>query len=34
MPGSGGVNDRKLVAAVQAGTLDEAVLDRAVTRIF
>lgn len=34
MPGSGGVNDRKLVAAVQAGTLDEAVLDRAVTRIL
>ena len=25
MPGSGGVNDRKLVAAVQAGTLDEAI---------
>lgn len=34
MPGSGGVNDRKLVEAVQNGTLDEAVLNRAVVRIL
>ena len=34
MPGSGGVNDAKLVEAVRAGTLDEAVLDKAVTRIL
>ena len=34
MPGSGGVNDRKLVAAVKNGTLEEAVLDSAVTRIL
>ena len=34
MPGSGGVNDRKLAAAVKNGTLDEAVLDKAVTRIL
>ena len=34
MPGSGGVNDRKLVEAVKNGTLEEAVLDRAVTRIL
>ena len=33
MPGSGGVNDARLVEAVQHGTLDEAVLDKAVTRI-
>ena len=34
MPGSGGVNDEKLVQAVRSGALDEAVLDRAVTRIL
>ena len=34
MPGSGGINDRKLVEAVQNGTLDEAVLNTAVTRIL
>lgn len=34
MPGSGGVNDAKIVAAVENGTLDEAVLDRAVERIL
>lgn len=34
MPGSGGVNDAKLVEAVRAGTLDEAVLDKAVKRIL
>lgn len=34
MPGSGGVNDAKLVEAVRSGALDEAVLDRAVTRIL
>lgn len=34
MPGSGGVNDRRLAEAVRSGTLDEAVLDRAVTRIL
>ena len=34
MPGSQGVNDRKLVEAVRSGALDEAVLDRAVTRIL
>ena len=34
MPGNGGVNDRKLVAAVQNGTLDEGVLDKAVARIL
>ncbi len=34
MPGSGGVNDAKLVAAVQNGTLDEAVLDQAVERLL
>lgn len=34
MPSSGGVNDRKIVAAVQNGTLDETVLDRAVERIL
>ncbi len=32
MPGSGGVNDSRVHAAVQAGTLSEAELDRAVTR--
>lgn len=34
MPSSGGVNDRKIVAAVRSGELDEAVLDRAVERIL
>ena len=32
MPGSGGVNDRRLAQAVRAGKLPEAELDRAVTR--
>ncbi len=34
MPASGGVNDRKIVAAVRAGELDEKVLDRACERIL
>lgn len=34
MPGCGGVNDKKIVAAVRAGTLDEAVLEKAVGRIL
>lgn len=34
MPSSGGVNDAKIVAAVQEGRLDEATLDKAVTRIL
>ena len=34
MPGSGGLNDATLVAAVKAGQLDEAVLDRAVMRLL
>jgi Beta-glucosidase-related glycosidases len=34
MPSSGGVNDRKIVAAVQNGQLSEEVLDRAVERIL
>ena len=34
MPGSGGVNDARIVAAVRAGTLDIAVLDRAVARVL
>lgn len=34
MPGSGGVNDAKIVAAVQSGALDQAVLDQAVARIL
>ncbi len=34
MPGSGGVNDARLVEAVRSGALDEAVLDRAVTHIL
>lgn len=33
MPGSGGVNDRHLVAAVGAGELDEALLDSAAERV-
>lgn len=34
MPSSNGENDKKIVAAVKAGKLDEAVLDRAVERIL
>ena len=34
MPASGGVNDRKIVEAVKAGTLDEADLDKCVERIL
>lgn len=34
MPASGGVNDRRIIAAVEAGELDEAVLDRAVERVI
>ena len=33
MPASGGVNDRRLVAAVRRGDLDERALDRSVARI-
>lgn len=33
MPASGGVNDRRIAAAVVAGELDETVLDRAVERV-
>ena len=34
MPTSGGVNDRRIVAAVEAGGLDEALLARAVKRVI
>ena len=34
MPSSNGENDKKIVAAVQSGALDEKVLDRAVERIL
>lgn len=34
MPASGGINDAEIVKAVQDGTMDEAVLDRAVERIL
>ena len=34
MPSSGGENDKKIVAAVRAGQLDEQLLDRAVERIL
>lgn len=34
MPGSGGVNDAKIVSAVKDGTLDERILDQAVERIL
>ncbi|MBP1964969.1 glycoside hydrolase family 3 C-terminal domain-containing protein [Paenibacillus aceris] len=34
MPGSGGVNDKKIVAAVQSGQLSEEALNRAVERIL
>lgn len=34
MPGSHGVNDAKIIAAVKDGSLDEALLDKAVERIL
>lgn len=34
MPGSGGINDKKIVEAVRSGKLDEAVVDQAVERIL
>lgn len=34
MPASGGINDAKIVKAVQDGTLDEAVVDQAAERIL
>ena len=34
MPTSYGINDREIIAAVKDGSLDEAVLDRAVERIL
>lgn len=34
MPDSGGLNDKKIVAAVQAGGLSEAALDKAVARVL
>ena len=34
MPGSGGVNDRRLVEAVRSGALDQRILDEAVRRIL
>ena len=34
MPGSGGINDRKIVAAVKAGELDEKIVDQACERIL
>ncbi|MBR0463972.1 MAG: glycoside hydrolase family 3 C-terminal domain-containing protein, partial [Clostridia bacterium] len=34
MPGSGGVNDKKIVDAVKDGSLDEKILDRAVERLL
>lgn len=34
MPASGGINDQKIVAAVRAGELDEAIVDQAVERIL
>ncbi len=34
MPASGGINDKKIVEAVRAGKLDEALLDLAVERIL
>ncbi len=34
MPSSGGLNDRKIVAAVKAGTLDEKIVDQACERIL
>ncbi len=34
MPSSGGINDQEIIKAVRNGSLDEAVLDRAVERIL
>ncbi len=34
MPGSGGINDAKIVAAVREGRLDEAVVDQAAERVL
>lgn len=34
MPASGGINDQEIIAAVQDGSLDEAILDQAVERIL
>lgn len=34
MPSSGGINDRKIVAAVQSGELDEKIVDQACERIL
>ena len=34
MPGSGGANDQKIIAAVQSGALDEALVDKTVMRIL
>lgn len=34
MPGSHGVNDARIIAAVKDGSLDEALLDKAVERIL
>lgn len=34
MPSSGGINDRKIVAAVQSGELDERIVDQACERIL
>ncbi len=34
MPGSGGVNDRRIVEAVRAGALDEKLVDQAVERVL
>ena len=34
MPSSGGINDRKIVAAVQSGALDEKIVDQACERIL
>ena len=34
MPSSGGINDRKIVAAVKSGALDEKIVDQACERIL
>lgn len=34
MPGSGGINDRKIIAAVKSGALDEKIVDQACERIL
>lgn len=34
MPGNGGINDRRIIAAVRDGTLDEAALDRVALRVL